>query len=241
MNGCACPELLEVIVRNVLVVGVDRTLFRRFEAVLTRRHFDVDRVAEFDVAVDLVQSVAFDVVVLGYSENDPKVALLTDVIRAENGPCARSAVLLLSPPESLETAVQLAYDTRSRLISMAAPQRELEQAVSQLLRVAPRLSVRITIRLEALLGEGSTTILTQTENVSLGGMLVKLSRRQPVDARLRYELLLPDGFSPVTGFGEVVRHTADRSGRITGVGIRFATFEADGADRLSGFLSRVNH
>jgi DNA-binding NtrC family response regulator len=226
-------------VRNVLVVGVDRSFYRRFEPILARREFDVDRVADVEAALALIESVAFDVIVLGYRETDPEVAKLTAAIRNEDGPCRRSAVLLLAPPESLETAVQLAYDTRSRVISMVAPQAEVERAVSQLLRVAPRLSVRITIRLEAFLGENSTTVLTQTENVSRGGMLVKIRRRQPKDVQLHYELLLPDGQGPVSGLGEVVRHTSDRRGQVTGVGIRFSSFEGDGASRLSGYLSRA--
>lgn len=82
-------------------------------------------------------------------------------------------------------------------------------------------------------------ILTQTENVSRGGMLVRVRKPQPVDAKLRFELLLPEDSVPIKGSGEVVRHTRDWRGEVTGVGIKFSTFGNDGRLRLKEFLNRV--
>lgn len=230
---------MEQTIRNVLVVGVEPDFHRRFEPLLKRRHFDVDRVAEAGCALALVQAVAIDVLVLRYPLGNPSVEDLLQNIRRAESPCKRSSVLVLASPSELGQAARLADGDRTHVISIDSDYETLQNTVSALLRTAPRLSVRITIKLEAVLGNGSTMVLTQTENVSNGGMLVRVRRPQPVDAKLRFELLLPEDSVPIKGTGEVVRHTKDWRGDVTGVGIKYASFEGQGDQRLTEFLQTV--
>jgi len=229
---------MEQAIRNVLVVGVEPDFHRRFEPLLRRRHFDVDRVAEASCALALVQAVAIDVLVLRYPLGSPSVEEILSQIRQAESPCKRSAVLVLASPADMSEAEKMADGLRTHVLSVDADYEKLQETVSSLLRSAPRLSVRINIRLEAFLGNGSMMILTQTENVSRGGMLVRLRKPQPVEAKLRFELLLPEDSVPVKGTGEVVRHTRDWRGEVTGVGIRFAVFRDDGELRLREYLKR---
>ncbi len=231
---------MEKAIRNVLVVGVEPDFHRRFEPLLKRRHFDVDRVAEAGCALALVQAVAIDVLVLRYPLGNPSVEDLLHNIRSAESPCRRSAVLVLASPGDFHKAEKLADGQRTHILPIDADHETLQETIALLLRMAPRLSVRITIRLEALLGNGSTMVLTQTENVSNGGMLVRVRKPQPVDAKLRFELLLPEDSVPVKGIGEVVRHTKDWRGDISGVGIKYTTFENSGDQRLTEFLQHVD-
>ncbi len=226
-------------IRNVLVVGVEKEFHNRFQPLLERRRFDVDWVAHSASARALIRSVAIDVLVLRYPLADPPVEDLLKDIRSMESPCRKSSVLLLASRERLAAAAQLADGEKTRVLPIDADDETLQRTVASLLRTAPRLSVRMTIRLEAVLGDGSTMILTQTENVSRGGMLVRVRRPQPVDARLRFELLLPEDSAPVRGLGEVVRNTRDPQGRPIGVGIRFVSFKDDGKVRLGGYLRRI--
>ena len=226
-------------IRNVLVVGVEADFHRRFEPLLKRRHFDVDRVAEAACALALVQAVAIDVLVLRYPLGKPSTRDLLRVIRAEGSPYRRSAVLLLASPNDMEEAQHFADHEGIRLLSIESDDQTLQDGISALLRTAPRLSVRITIRLEAMLKNGSTMVLTQTENVSSGGMLVRVRKPQPGAAKLRFELLLPEDSGPIRGAGEVVRHTKDWRGDVSGVGIKYLTFEDAGKERLKEFLANV--
>ncbi|RLE35772.1 MAG: hypothetical protein DRJ61_02465 [Acidobacteria bacterium] len=230
---------MEKTIRNVLVVGVEPDFHRRFEPLLKRRHFDVDRVTEAGCALALVQAVAIDVLVLRYPLGNPSVESLLQSIRSAESPCKRSAVLVLASPVDLKKARKLADGYKTQVLSAEADYEALQETIALLLRAAPRLSVRITIRLEALLGSDSTMVLTQTENVSLGGMLVRVRKPQPVDARLRFELLLPEDTIPIKGTGEVVRHTRDWRGDVSGVGIKYAVFENGGDLRLKEFLQEV--
>jgi uncharacterized protein (TIGR02266 family) len=103
--------------------------------------------------------------------------------------------------------------------------------------VAPRLSARVTVRFEVELGENTTVSMSQTENVSIGGMLVRSHRKFPVETKLRFELVLPDEAAPVRGLGLVVRHTEPRPGKALGIGVKFLEVEDDGDARLRAYLS----
>jgi DNA-binding NarL/FixJ family response regulator len=226
-------------IRNVLVVGTEPSLHERLEPLLRRSHFDVDRVTESSAALSLIEAVAIDILVLSGSLTRPTVSELLEVIRSPGCPCHRSAVLVFCAPGDIPQGDEgNGRHDFTRFLSSDASNKELDEAVASLLRESPRLSVRLSIRIEAQLGNGSTMVLTQTENVSYGGMLVRMTRPLPTEAGLRFELLLPAGFSSVSGLGQVVRQTQDWKGRTTGVGMRFVAFDGGGKSALEGFLER---
>ena len=228
---------MEQKIRNVLAVGVAPSFYRRFEPLLRREHFDVDRISEGDCALALIQSVAIDVLLIGHSISNPSVVEFLAEVRKKGCPCRRSAVLIVAPEPLWQDAETQFTNGHTRVVAVDASDQELADQVSSLLRMAPRLSVRVTIRLEALLEDGSVSLMTQTENVSSGGMLVRMNRPYGVEFRLRFEILLPEGHSSVTGTGEIVRHTVDRQGRSNGAGIRFIGFDYEGEERLKAFLA----
>ena len=112
--------------------------------------------------------------------------------------------------------------------------------MASLLRVAPRLTVRLPIRLEVQIGEGQAVALSQTENVSVSGMLVRSNRSYPVEADLRFELFIPDQTGVISGGGQVVRHTLDPRGHPNGLGVKFLSWEGIGQARLAEYLERVS-
>ena len=225
--------------RSVLVVGTEPNLHDRLEPLLQRRHFDVDRVADSSAALSLIEAVAIDILVLSGSSTRPTVSELLEAIRGPKSPCRRSAVLVFDAPRDVAEVVEKSDSSEAtRFLTSDASVDELDEAVASLLRESPRVSVRLSIRIEAQLGNGSTMVLTQTENVSLGGMLVRMTRPLPAEAGLRFELLLPAGFSSVTGIGQVVRLTQDLQGRITGVGMKFGSFDGDGKTMLKTYMDR---
>ncbi len=226
-------------IRSVLVVGNEPLLHERLEPLLQRSHFDVDRVAESAAALSLIEAVAIDILVLSGSLLHPTTAELLEAIRSPTSPCRRSAVLVLNAPGS--TALENGESGTSqstRFLAGDASDEELDKTVASLLRETPRLSVRLNIRIEAQLGNGSSMVLTQTENVSLGGMLVRMTRPLTTEAGVRFELLLPVGFLSVSGIGQVVRQTTDWKGRVTGVGMKFVSFDGEGRSILETFLDQ---
>ena len=225
-------------IRTVLVVGVDQPTFGRLEPLLQRASFDVDRVPSAESAGVLLQAVSFDVVIIGDQLEEDVPSELVTTIRGPGSPCRRSAVLILGASTGLAGAGSSADSPRTVVLPMPVTTERLEREVASLLRVAPRLSVRIPIRLEVELADGRTSIISQTENVSIGGMLVRTRRLYPMETSVRFELLIPDETSGVGGRGVVVRHTDERRGRVRGVGVKFTEFKGAGRERLRSYLRR---
>jgi uncharacterized protein (TIGR02266 family) len=224
-------------IRNVLVVGLPASPYRRLEPLLRRAKFEVDRVPQASSAVGLLQAVSFDIVILAYPLDGPSVADLLTIIRSEDSPCQRSAVRIIASEDRVHEAEALIDSGPTRVVSMESPAEALQQEVSSLLRVAPRLSARITVRAELEREHGAAMTLSQTDNVSVGGMLMRTRRRvYPVGSSLNFELQLPADPTPITGRGTVVRHTQEEKDGIRGVGVRFVDFESDGEQRLKDYI-----
>jgi DNA-binding response OmpR family regulator len=222
--------------RNVLVAGVDPAFAARLAPLLGRSSFDVDYVGNARSARDLVRVVAFDVLVLGCPAVGRSMTDLVDLIRAEDSPCRTSAVLLLAPRDRLPEVEPLLAAGLTRALPQDASDTELQEVFAALLRVAPRHSVRITARLQVQLGDDRAEVLTQTENVSANGLLVRATRVFPVGSPVRFELFLRGNSAPVTGRGVVVRHALGSGQRVTGLGIELVELSPGGDTRLRGFL-----
>jgi hypothetical protein len=205
---------------------------------LRRSNFDVDHVPNARSAVDLVRLIGFDVLVLGYPPVGPTLDELLDLVRAKDSPCRRSAVLILAPRDRLTEVEPSLGRGYTRALATDAPDAELQKVVASLLRVSPRLAVRVTVRLQVQLADGQTELMSQTENVSSSGLLVRARRSYPVETAVQFELYLPGESVPVSGRGMVVRQATDRGGRVTGLGVKFAELFASGEPRLNAFLDR---
>ncbi len=224
--------------QSVLVVGVSDALFARLEPLLQRASFNVDRVHHARNAVPLFTSIGFGVLLFAYPTEQPSFRELMEMIRSDASPCRTAAVLILAPSEQVEKARQLTNPARTKVMPIDASDAELHAELAALLRSAPRLSARVVIRLEVELADGRTEILTQTENVSMGGMLVRAPRSYPVGANLRFQLYLSPASPSVWGTGVVARHALDEHGRLIGVGVSFQDFTGDGETQLREYLGR---
>jgi hypothetical protein len=188
-------------------------------------------------ALVLVEAVAFDIIVVGYPLPDHSAEELLEVVRREGSPCRRSAVLLLAAEDRVDEIEPLCGNGFTRAVAAGASREVLHDVVSSLLRVAPRLSLRLSIRLEVELEEGRTVALSQTENVSKGGILVRSRRLYPIETGVRFELFLPDEEDSIVGTGLIVHHTQGLKGTIRGFGVKFITFQNDCEERLTVFVS----
>lgn len=70
-------------------------------------------------------------------------------------------------------------------------------------RKAPRVAGNFVVAYRILEGEAKSD-MTQTKNVSLGGMLLTTNRKFPVGAKLALEIRLPVDPSPIMLVGSVV-------------------------------------
>jgi uncharacterized protein (TIGR02266 family) len=163
---------------------------------------------------------------------------LLAVLRGEDSPCRRTAVILTAPPSRVGELAPFLQASYTRALSQDASDHELQQEVMALLRVAPRRAVRVTVRLQVLLADGRTELMSQTENVSASGVLVRTTKPYPVETPVRFDLYLPEAMTPVSGKGLVARLSTNAGRKVTGIGVKFLEFSNGGDVRLRDFLTR---
>lgn len=222
--------------QKVLIIGVDPSTFDKVAPMFERDSVDVDRFPRAEASLELLSVVTFDTLLVRYPVADMETREFLRQVRQTGEPNRRTPLLLLTEADRLEEAQGLIGLGANRAVPLTITAEELQAEVSSLLKVAPRLSIRVMASLEIHLDEGKTLAVCQTENVSSTGMLIRTQVGYPKGTRLKFEFNLPLDPRPVKGEGEVVRHTAMNRESIRGVGVRFVTFEGDGQRRFAAYL-----
>ena len=225
--------------RSVLLVNADAELFDKIAPLLNREGLDVDRFPRARAALDLIARVPVDVLIVGYPLPDVETQELLDAVRGADSPCRHSALLLLARSEELHEAQRFIGRGANEAVAVEESAERLQAAVSRLLAVAPRSGLRVMVRIVVNIGEGAALEMSQTENLSETGMLVRTGEVYPLGSRLSFEFHLGGQGQPVRGEGEVVRQTTAGRESVRGVGIRFISLERDGQVRLQRFLREL--
>lgn len=220
----------------MLVVNVDTELFEKIAPLLHRGTFGVDRFPRAGAALELVSRVPVDVLLVGYPLPDIELQQFLDAVRAPSSPCRQSPLLLIAHGEELEEARRYIGRGANEVVAVDESPERLQAAVSRLLSVAPRSSLRLMVRIVVNIGEGAALEMAQSENFSETGMLVRTGEVYPMGSRLSFEFHLGGDRLPIRGEGEVVRQTTAGREQVRGIGIRFVSFERDGLMRLQRFL-----
>ena len=226
--------------RSVLVVNVDEELFGKIAPLLGREALEVDRFPRARAALDLISQVPVDVLIVGYPLPDVPAQELLDVVRAAHSPCRQSPLLLLARADDLEEAKRFIGRGANEAVAVEESAERLQAAVSRLLAVAPRSGLRVMVRIVVNIGEGAALEMSQTENLSETGMLVRTGEVYPLGSRLSFEFHLGGQSQPIRGEGEVVRQTTAGREAVRGIGIRFISLERDGLQRLQRFLRELS-
>src|SRR5690348_8624684 len=90
--------------RSVLVVNVEPELFAKVAPLLDRKEFETDRFPRASMALELINRVSVDVLVVGYPLVDIGTQQFLDAVRAESSPCRQSPLLLIAHQDQLAEA-----------------------------------------------------------------------------------------------------------------------------------------
>ena len=223
--------------RHVLAACLDETTFEKLDPAFSRVEFEVNRVAELRHATKLVQYIRFDLILVGFTVRGDELDTLLDVIRHPDSPNVTTRVALLAAPEELAEAQQRRERGATKALAVSLGQLELQEAVTHLLRAKARLHLRVLTRVSIRLGDDAATqLLCQTRDLSRTGLLVLTDSRFPVGSTIEFALDLPDAAGRIRGEAEIVRHAHEGRDGVDGLGLRFASFAADGERRLLAFL-----
>jgi uncharacterized protein (TIGR02266 family) len=225
--------------RSVLLIGVADAQAESIREILARADVFAERITEPTEALELARQLPFDAAIIGYPLLHGDLNLLLRGVRQSSSPSRHAAVLLLAPESSIAAAREYVGKGVNRVVRTDEPEQILHGAVAELLGVAPRIPLRVPLRLEATLDKGVWRSLCQTENVSATGMLVRTPQAFPEGTRLRFELTLPNDIAPLRGQGVVVRQADYLRERVRGVGVRLMSFDEKGQRRYQSYVDSL--
>ncbi len=224
--------------RRNLAVGMEPDLYSRIEALLNRSYFEVDKVPRGESGRVLCGAIPFDLILVRFPLPDIDVTELLAALRAPASPCAGSQVLLLADASRLTEAERLLSQGADAALATDKTGEFLSEFAARLLHVAPRVSTRVMVRLQAQIGDGDQQVLCQTVDLSVSGMFVRADSHHPLGSTMTFQILLPEEREPVIGSAMVVRHATGAQGKPDGMGLRHLEFRAGSEARLRAFLKR---
>jgi len=230
MGGMSSPS------RHVLILGAGAPELERFVPLLRRTGFTVHRSESAEGASAILQSTAFDLVVLGYPLPGHSLGQLLLSTRDRASPNRQTGLLLVAASGAEAEAEVLLGRGVNRVVPIAQAPAMLLDAVADLLDIAPRVAVRSLVELKLDLEVGTRRLLTRTENLSQTGMLLREALSCSIGTAFRFELLLPRPLELIRGSGTVVRHTDLEREGLRGFGGRFDDLAGDGRHRLVAYL-----
>jgi CheY-like chemotaxis protein len=225
--------------RSVLMVGVADAQAAKICEILARADVFAERIADPSEALELTRQLPFDAVIIGYPLVTGDLYTLLKGVRQTSSPSRHAAVLLLASRTSIGDAREYVGRGVNRVVSDDDPEQILQGAVAELLGVAPRIPLRVPLRVEAALDKGMWRSLCQTENLSMTGMLVRTPQAFPEGTQVRFEITLPNDIAPLRGQGVVVRQADYFRERVHGVGVRLVSFDEKGRRRYESYIQSL--
>jgi hypothetical protein len=223
---------------RVLAAGLERMAFERLAPFLRRDALSVDWVATPEAGVSMAWKNEYDVILIDANPGDWPLERVVRDVRSEASSSRGASILVLAQPDQVDAARALKSRGVNRVMLVSDPPQIIREQMASLVQISPRAEVRLATNIETALGNTGRELFCQTENLSMTGMLVRTRHRPQLGSQVVFKIHVGDGNDPIMGRGELVRHATEDQGSHEGVGIRFLSFVADGADRLEEFLSR---
>ena len=227
--------------KNILLVGVDRSLEEEVAPPLLRRIFDIDRIPSPEAALELVRVVPFAALVVRHPLPGMPLEVFLKALRQPTSASREAVVLLLATTD--EEAETLRADVPpgvQSVLSLADPGDSREHQLCRSLGIQPRSAARVLVRLDVTLtGSRHEKVVAQMRDVSATGMFVVTPKRYPMGSLARFEFTLPDSPQPFTGRAEVARHSKPDQDSTQGMGFRFITIDGARDRELKQLVARL--
>jgi DNA-binding NarL/FixJ family response regulator len=222
---------------RVLIVGLERGLYKKMEPLLTRSLLTVDRVPKGESGLLLAAAATFDLIVLRHPLSDMALGSFLSRVHEPGARCGAAQILVLTDDTRLEEVRGLLPDGARTVMSVRQPVKLLEEVASRLLGVTPRVEARVLMRLEVNVGDKPTLVSCQSENLSETGMLLRSPVNYPLGTRVRFECTLPGERTPLRGEAEVVRHAVSEVEEVQGIGVKVIFWKGDGQQQVRKYLA----
>jgi hypothetical protein len=222
---------------QILVTGVDDPVFNAVVNVLSPLGFDIHR-APWDAYLgDHVQITPFEVVVVGLQPQTGAFETFLKALRTRGSACQHSGVVLIAPHPVIEMARNYVGRGANKVLSERDVSSGLQDVISELLGVAPRMPVTMNARIKIHVEGKPVQSFCQTRNLSATGVLIRGFAHYSPGLEIDFEISLPNDTAPLRGSGVISRRTTRTTEGIDGLGIKFTSFQGADQSRLAEFLA----
>ena len=225
--------------RSTLVVGVDEQTFEKVSKVLSAVKFFADYAENGATALESTSFLPFDAIVTGYPLPDMQMQPFLDAVRKKGSPYRRLGLVILALRAMLPEAETYVGKGANYALALEDFPDELPRALFRLLEVPPRFAMRASSCLNVRLTWGASQTICQTENISAHGMLIKTDHPYPVGTQMAFEFAIPGESTSVRGSAVVVRQTQEKREKVTGLGVRFSSFQREDQKHLVATLTEL--
>ncbi len=222
---------------QILVTGVDDPVYNAVVNVLSPLGFDIHRAPWDDYLRDHVQITPFDVIIVALPPKGDGLNLFFKALRTRGSGCHHSGVVLVTPQEVHDLAITFVGHGANKVVIDREVSSQLQDIVSELLGVAPRVPVTTNARIKIYVEGKPIQSFCQTLNLSATGVLIRGFDHYPQGSKIDFEISLPTDTAPIRGSGLISRRAEKRTERIEGLGIKFTSFHGTDQRRLSDFLA----
>lgn len=224
---------------KILITLASEVVFDQIRPLVSRSNVDVMKVQSPYQALTLARGTPYGLIVVQYPLADLDFAEFFKTLRAPETACEESPLLILTRDDRLDALADYLDGHLVQACLVDAAPEQIQKALSELIGIPMRASVRLGIELAARIENESIQLFCQTVNVSESGVLVRNRGRLPVSTRVTVSLPLPEDTAPIWATGEVVRHTDSEVESVEGLGIRFLDFGEGGQQRLAKFVAEL--
>jgi hypothetical protein len=220
--------------RRLLVVELPLEVMEAVGPFFGRASLAVELIDQATAALELLELTPFHAIVVGYPLKDLSLERFIDEVRKPSSNTAEMRILVVAEQRH---RADLKRTLGDRVDGLAAPDDDpltLQQAVSRLLGVTARRSVRYPARVGVEILHDERAIYCRSVDISRAGALLSSAEAPEAGAEVIFQLLIGD--RPVVGAARVVRQAKAPIDGTTGFAIRFLRFEDDGEDRLRSYL-----
>ncbi len=227
---------MESVMQQVLVTGLGETCQESLVRELEKRGHTVHVSPWGDAILDHVERIPYRGVVTGYPLPGAAFGILLSAIRSRASASRNAGLVVISDPDSVGDARRLIGRGVNRVVDGSQPVNRVVRELTALLAVAPRIVSKLPAKIALRMGDRPLSVLCQTENLSLTGMLVRGCTHCAPGARVAFRIELPDEDEPVEGIAEITRKADPLREGLQGFGARFLLFDGEGQDRFQSWL-----
>jgi hypothetical protein len=225
--------------KRVLLLGLQPLAELSLTPLLRRADLAVSKLEHPARALELLHTEMYRLVVAGHPLAEISVPRLARELRAKDSASRDAGLLVITEGEPPDEVKKLVGQGINSVLSAGAPPADLQRTGARLLEVAPRAGIRALVKVKVHIGNGESAFLSQTENISASGALVRSERRPDLGTRLPLEMMLPGDPLPLRCEGEVVRHTNIGREQHPGFALRYVTLSATDRLRIERAVERM--